>query len=201
MRRGVQTIDWIPYYVLPCIYFAAFASANKYSAGSGLTGSLPGWTTSTNWLTATDKCTWYGVTCDASGQIIKIELNDNNLIGVVAPEILILASSLQILNLQDNCLLMAEGVDGNSWIGEMTQLKFLSVGGTSFEFDGIPTYFNTLLQLEHLDVSHTYYFGPIIAESFAGLNNLKYLDIRDNLYTTPIPDSIATLPSLETFLF
>ena len=65
----------------------------------------------------------------------------------MAPEVQLLASSLDTLNLQDNCYLLAEGVAGNSWIAIMEKLVFLSVAGTSFEFE---PYFNQLSLLGEL---------------------------------------------------
>ena len=141
-------LDWLPYYVLACIYYASSGVPNKYTDAAGV--PISGWTNSRNWLTATDKCTWYGVTCNSSGQVTRIELHNNNLIGKVAPEVQLLAPSLDTLNLQDNCYLLAEGAAGNSWIASMENLVFLSVAGTSFEFDGIPTYFNQLSLLGEL---------------------------------------------------
>ena len=147
-RRRLQMLDWLPYYVLACIYYASSGVPNKYTDAAGV--PISGWTNSRNWLTATDKCTWYGVTCNSSGQVTRIELHNNNLIGKVAPEVQLLAPSLDTLNLQDNCYLLAEGAAGNSWIASMENLVFLSVAGTSFEFDGIPTYFNQLSLLGEL---------------------------------------------------
>jgi len=42
----------------------------------------PSWTNNTNWLTAADVSTWYGVTT-SGGHITEINLNTNNLVGTI----------------------------------------------------------------------------------------------------------------------
>jgi hypothetical protein len=46
------------------------------------------WTTSTNWLSGEDVCTWYGVECDRFGEKLEeIDLTNNNLVGTVPNEV------------------------------------------------------------------------------------------------------------------
>ena len=39
------------------------------------------WALNTNWLSATPVGDWHGVTTDADGRVIRLELDDNNLWG------------------------------------------------------------------------------------------------------------------------
>lgn len=42
------------------------------------------WTNSTNWLTSTPICEgWFGVTCDDEGNVVELELSNNNLQGEI----------------------------------------------------------------------------------------------------------------------
>ena len=46
--------------------------------------ALDGWTVSTDWLSASSPCTWYGVTCSSSGtQVVALALAANNLGGTL----------------------------------------------------------------------------------------------------------------------
>ena len=53
-----------------------YQAGESPAADSGLldvfisTGGAATWTTSTNWLTATHPCTWFGVTCDSGNNVI-----------------------------------------------------------------------------------------------------------------------------------
>ena len=61
------------------------------------------WTNNTGWNTATDECTWYGITCDGTGLHVQgIALNSNYLVGTL-PDLNPL-SALQTLAVNDNHL-------------------------------------------------------------------------------------------------
>jgi len=45
------------------------------------------WTKKTNWMNTTDECSWYGVTCGSTGEIIELDLSHNNLEQAIPQEI------------------------------------------------------------------------------------------------------------------
>ena len=45
------------------------------------------WTNNDNWLSDAPIGTWYGVTADESGRVIKLDLWYNNLSGTIPPEL------------------------------------------------------------------------------------------------------------------
>lgn len=49
------------------------------------------WTTNNGWTDDSEECTWYGLVCDTSGSVIALELNDNNLRGVLEVEFVLLS--------------------------------------------------------------------------------------------------------------
>ena len=54
--------------------------------------------------------------------------------------------------------------------------------------------------IEQIDCSNTFFTnGPIRASAFRGLPALFYLDIGGNTYTTGLPETLLTLPSLTNF--
>ena len=61
------------------------------------------WTTNDGWLSDDPVDQWHGVTTDADGRVIALDLNDNNLTGTVPPELHAL-TALTLLDLGDNRL-------------------------------------------------------------------------------------------------
>jgi len=92
-----------------------------YSALVALYDATDGdnWTTSWD-LSDCDVCAYSGITCDENGQIIEIDLDGNNLTGVIPPEIGEF-SNLTGLNLAGNAL--SGSIPSN--IGQLTSLTGL----------------------------------------------------------------------------
>jgi hypothetical protein len=62
-------------YVLACVYYSTHAVRTAYSdAEYGVGVKPPGWIRKDNWLTATNECEWYGITCDENGKVSVINL-------------------------------------------------------------------------------------------------------------------------------
>lgn len=64
------------------------------------------WTDNTGWVdgaagTDCDVCDWVGITCDANGRVRRLELPDNNLVGILPPEIAQL-SEVEFLRFNNN---------------------------------------------------------------------------------------------------
>ena len=71
-------------YALACLYYA--------TAG-------PRWNSSGGWLTASDECQWFtsatsGNACDTRGQYTQLNIQENNLVGTLPLEILLLSNTL-----------------------------------------------------------------------------------------------------------
>jgi hypothetical protein len=138
--------QYIRYYALACIYTASFGVENKYTKIEFPVGQLQGWISSTGWMTNSSFCEWFGITCSKNA-VEKIQLPNNRMFGIFAPEVQLLADSLLTIDLYNNPFLLADGNAGNEWIAKMLRLEQLFVGTTAFEYDGIPTYINKLRNL------------------------------------------------------
>lgn len=185
-------------YALACIYFSTYAQRNAWTDFHfGEDVALPGWFSNRGWLMrAGEVCDWHGITCDENNRVSKIELDTNGLTGSFPPEVAYLKDSLMYLDLYNN-LVHNKGDEGNSWLGELSNLEYLFFGTTSFEYDGVPTEIGSLTKLKELDFSYSLYFGPLTEGMWGGLTNLSYLVMDGNAYNSTLPADLITLPNLE----
>ncbi len=138
------------------------------------------WSNSTNWLTNAPINTWRGVRLTSNGtRINALNLNDNNLIGVL-PSSFSNLTSLKSLNISDNSLTSIQNIEF------LSALKTL-VCFTN-ELDSLPDLSN-LINLETLRCENNYNLKKI--EGLQNLVNLKTLTIQNT--------SIDALPDLSTF--
>lgn len=194
-------------YALACVYFAtygiatvyttaAFASATSSSNTTMAPPSLPGWDVRTGWMSNTDVCDWFGISCNPAGLVTRIDLPSNGLTGNLPKEMQLLSDVLEYIDISGN--IVASTSDELSWLASMTNLKHLDIGYCNFEYDGgIPPYVANLVRLEYLNVGHTQFAGSLNGTIFASLTNLKHLEIGSNPYRSSFPMEIASLPNLE----
>ena len=87
------------------------------------------WINSANWLTETPLGDWHGVTTDtATGRVVGLDLEGNNLIGSIPAELADLGHMLLVLDLSDNQL-SGPIPDG---LGTLTSLEAINLGGNQF---------------------------------------------------------------------
>ena len=104
----------------------------------------PHWKHDTNWLSDSPLGSWYGVETDSAGRVVKIDLSDNFLRGVIPPELGQL-SSLETLWLYNNNL---DGVIPPE-LGQLSNLKSLSLSGNKLN-GPIPQELGQLWNLKEL---------------------------------------------------
>jgi len=158
-RQTVQT------YALVCIYFAAndFEVTTKAVAGA----IADDWLVHTNWaVSATDECTWYGVSCDENGDVTDIFLPNNNLLGILAPEVVLLKDTLKTLHLSSNDKL----------------------GGI------IPSTIGALPLLEEFSISDCSFTGPVPSE-IGSLSAMQTFAIQGNSVTGSVPKGLCDIDS------
>jgi gliding motility-associated-like protein len=158
----------------------------------------PNWTNNTNWNTAAPLNTWFGVITNASGCVIRVDLNPtdnalgtNNLVGVIPPEIGNM-TSLQLLDLSFNDL------SGNipDEIDNLIDLQGLNLSFNSL--DGIiPTSIGNLQNLEYLNFATNNLTGTIPV-SLTTINNVTFLSLSGNQLSGTIPIAITSMNNLET---
>jgi hypothetical protein len=178
-------------YALACIYLATNGVA---TTNTGTLSPVPEWDNAVGWLTEEDECKWFGIECNESGLVTKVDLPYNKMTGSMPIEIKILAPGLEHLDISGNEITNI-GSD-LVWIQSLTNLKHLDVHFNFFDFDGVPPYISSLTKLEFLDISYTLFYGALDGAVFAGLDALKYLEMGGNAYDSPVPTEIVSLPSL-----
>jgi parallel beta-helix repeat protein len=157
------------------------------------------WTNNSGWKTPpvdTDgfampgtECTWFGITCDGSDHVIKIELV-NNLVGTI-PLTLVNLTNLQYLQLNSNQL--SGGIPTE--LGALTNLQYLYLGINQLT-GSIPTELGALTNLQYLQLNGNQLSGGIPTE-LGALTNLQYLYLSGNQLTGGIPTELGALTNLQ----
>lgn len=174
----------------------------------------------TSWTDLTDPCLppgWLGVTCDASGNIEKIELatpvlpNPINLQGNI-PAALSALTKLTVLDLEINTGL--KDITAIAKIASLKQLVLIGNGGkvvpgfasklTNLEKlivnlnvkGAIPADYSKLTKLTLLDLSSNVLSGKLPV-GYSKLTKLSELTVKSNLLTGNIPKEYSTLINLS----
>ena len=141
------------------------------------------------WNTATDPCTWNGVSCDAGG-VNELRVDSYSSASGVVPTVLGDLVNLELLRLDSG------GFAGPipSELGNLTKLKELRIWDSSVSGE-IPSEIGNLVNLETLTLYSNRLTGPIPAE-LGNLVNLKDLNLNSN-GLSGIPPELGNMTSLE----
>jgi hypothetical protein len=175
------------------------------------------WINKTNWCTDADVSSWYGVTVNGEGRVIELNINENNMIGTLPPEIGAL-TELFSLNLGWN-----HGFGGTipREIGNLKKLggiilTFNAMTGTipdefynltslsNVRFDsnnftgGLSSRIGNLKRLTDFSVAYNHLSGPIPKE-IGQLSHICSLRMDSNEFTGEIPDELGNLGDLVEF--
>jgi len=185
-------------YALACTYYSTYQVPNDVTNVLLDSEEVGPWTNSDRWMMsgANGGCDWYGVICNRFGQVEKISLPNNGLTGNIPPELALLKDTLLYLDLFNNDVHNV-GSNGNSFLGEMTNMQYLYLGQTFFEHDGIPSELSQLSNLVELDISFTSWFGPLQSNPWSQLTRLEYLVMNGNVFNTTLPNELIELPNLQ----
>jgi len=175
------------YLLLGNVFLSAQCQETDYIALRALYLSTGGddWDNNTGWLDSlefianptmpvdTDVSTWYGVTTDVDGCVIRLNLSTNTLIGSIPPQIGNL-TNLIYLRLSSNDLSGSIPVE----IDNLSSLTNLWLG--SNQFSGIiPIEIGNLDSLTYLSLSNNQFSGSIPIE-LGNLDSLAYLSLHTN---------------------
>ena len=156
-----------------------------YNAAGG-----PSWINSANWLSNTPISEWHGVTSDREGNVIIMDLHDNQLIGQLPSELGNLAN-LVSLDLSENNL--AGEIPRE--LGNLSKLEFLKLYENSFTGE-VPRELARLTKLKRLELGDNQLVGEIPRE-LGSLPELEVLGIEKNNLSGAMPRELGNLTSLE----
>mmetsp|Transcript_5418 Transcript_5418/g.11775 ORF Transcript_5418/g.11775 Transcript_5418/m.11775 type:complete len:912 (+) Transcript_5418:64-2799(+) len=135
-----------------------------------------GWIVKSGWLTSGDECQWYGVSC-LSGKVGKLELEQNRLVGEIAPEITVWKNDLYVFSL------------GNDYgTSEKERNRIIMP---------LPLFLGDLSYLTYLNLEGAGMTSTIPEELFSSWPRLQSLYLNDNDLTGTLPQSIQRLSSIE----
>ena len=148
------------------------------------------WTRSDNWGTNAPLDKWYGVEIDHNGQVIELDLSENQLSGPI-PAVIGNLTNLESLNLRLNQLSGRIPPE----LGNLTNLESLWLYDNQLS-GRIPPELGNLANLEDLSLDGNQLSGPIPTE-LGNLTNLEGLWLYDNQLIGPIPAELGNLANLE----
>lgn len=147
----------------------------------------PAWTQNTNWLTNAPLEEWHGITVGLFGQVVILNLNNNNLGGSIPMDVGQLWT-LEELNLGSN------RISGEipATIGKLEFLGKLNLSDNQLSGE-IPAELGRLKELEVLALDRNELTGELPAE-LGNLANLRELFLQENeSLNGPLPDSFTNL--------
>ena len=148
------------------------------------------WTDNTKWLSDAPIGEWYGITTDASGRVIVMDLHDYGLSGQL-PSGLSNLANLKRLLLSDNRL----SGEIPPELGSLTRLEQLELDDNELTGE-IPSELGNLANLSRLELDDNGLTGAIPSE-LGNLTYLNHLELNGNRLTGAIPPSLGNLTKLR----
>nr|XP_048330199.1 receptor-like protein 7 isoform X1 [Ziziphus jujuba var. spinosa]XP_048330200.1 receptor-like protein 7 isoform X1 [Ziziphus jujuba var. spinosa] len=158
-------------------------------------------------VNASNCCSWAGVHCEETGNVIGLDLSSSCLFGSInSNTTLFNLVHLQSLNLADN--------DFNSSqipvaVGKLLGLTYLNLSN-SFFWGQIPLEVSYLYKLSHLDLSFNYnenvelifskLKSPNLGSLLQNLTSLEVLDLSEVDISSRVPDFLSNFTSLTSII-
>jgi len=170
-----------------------------YAALEALYNSTGGanWTNNTGWLQDCDPCgivsntPWHGITCFGNSEVVtEINLNGNNLVGPIPPEIGDLIS-LDLLSLEGNNL----GGTIPTEIGDLQFLEELRLGACQLT-GSMPASICNLGALTYLNLGINQMSGTL-PTCLEDLIFLEFFNVRNNSFSGALPNFDADQTALD----
>jgi len=152
------------------------------------------WSKNRHWLSSSDHCSgWYGLSCNTRNEIITISLDQNNVGGIIPPEIAVFSSlvSFEVYNNSVSGTIPAQ-------LYNLNEIKKLDLGYNNFEG---PLFTNDLINasdtLQILRTSSNDLTGSIPV-NLQRMTDLRELWFASNNISGSIPDEISSLTKLRS---
>ncbi|KAE8646755.1 LRR receptor kinase BAK1 [Cucumis sativus] len=136
--------------------------------------------------TLVNPCTWFHITCDSNNFVVRVDLGNANLSGLLVPELANL-KNLQYLIVYDNNLSGSIPKE----LGKLTNLKSLFLYNNYFS-GPLPSSLGNLSSLLFFEAQGNSFSG-MIPTSFGALTSLKILRLDDNNLSGNIPFTVLQL--------
>ncbi|XP_020160241.1 phytosulfokine receptor 1 [Aegilops tauschii subsp. strangulata] len=224
-----RTATWPTCFILWClsvqllllspVYSLDQSSCNPDDYGAlegflrGLTGGISGWTLSNTTSEVANCCAWVGLTCDAGGRVIRLDLHGRKLKGELAPSLAQL-DHLQWLNLSDNNLrgailapllqlhrLQRLDVSNNELSGTFpanVSLPVIEVFNISFNsFSGTHPTLHGSSQLTVFDAGYNMFTGRVDSSICESSRVIRVIRFTSNLFAGELPEGFGNCTKLE----
>lgn len=142
-------------------------------------------------LNAVSECHWGGLNCNDDGCITQIELDENNLVGELPPELSFL-TFLTIVDLDEN---IVSGPIPDSF-GNLKHLEVFDMDENQLT-GSIPDSMFDNPALRILDLNGNQLSGPI-SPNIGNATGLQFVQLYDNRFEGMIPVEISNLQELMT---
>jgi len=157
------------------------------------------WYKADRWLSKDHACEWHGVDCDEKLHIAQIDLSRNNLSGKIPIELAALNEHLTSLVLSENFILMREA-DYDALV-PLTHLEVLLLDDNNLHGNnGLPTQFQTFVNLKKLKLSYNLFKGNINSahsnQVLAAMKELTHLEMEACYLTGSMPHRIGHMSNL-----
>ena len=183
-------LNGIPLHAGPGVECAAISDRDILVALYNATGG-PGWYRSDHWLTDSPLGSWHGVSVDAEGRVVGLDLSSNSLVGSIPAELGKLAN---LTSLDFNSSNLTGPIPPE--LGALTNLRELLLHNTSI-VGPIPPELGELVNLERLEIGHIHNLSGGIPAELGNLANLRYLGLYETRLTGSIPPEFGNLANLE----
>ena len=140
----------------------------------------------TNWPLTQPISTWHGITLNAEGCVTHINLNQNNLVGTIPPEIGNLSALIR-LNMYSNKLSGSIPVE----IGNLSELHQIWLFSNQLSGE-LPSEIGNLSNLTHLGIGGNQLTGTI-PSSYGNLSNLSFLTVKNNNLSGCFDDNLLNI--------
>jgi len=170
---------------------AAAACTTERAALETIYDSMGGvsWNTN-NWLQNDDICTWTGVTCNAGGAVVALDLTGMNLVGQI-PDDLSCLTNLKSLYLNNNDL----GSTIPDALCTMTSLQYFQAQHAGLTGE-IPTCICNMPFMQYFYVNNNALTGSI-PTCVAGMTFLREMHLNCNALSGEVPAGFSELAFLE----